>query len=256
MASNAKALKDLHPDVAGLVRPGRGQAVLCLHGFTATPHTFTELADRLSQQLGFHIHAPLLPGHGTLCTDLDTVSYKDWIHCAENSLQQLKRKFSNVHVVGLSMGGALAQLLNQQYPNELKSVSLLAPALDFLGELASPKVKAAHVLPKPILRRWILHKKQPTPGSIAYMSSSMAALRELFRLTDHLKQTLKRTQNPMLIQVCQGDPVVDPRSAHTIAAYNPQAKLIEYKNDAHILLLGPQKQEVINQIIAFISQHC
>jgi pimeloyl-ACP methyl ester carboxylesterase len=86
------------------------EAVLCLHGFTGAPGVFRKLG-RVFQNDGLNVFAPVLPGHGTVPEDLIEVTSQQLLDAAEQAYDSLARGYERVHIVGLSMGGALATLL-------------------------------------------------------------------------------------------------------------------------------------------------
>ena len=96
---------------AGLVRHASGRrAVLILHGFGDTPQTVHYLADHL-HELGFAVHAPLLPGHGRTLPEFGASGAEAWLSAAERELDALRQSFEFVGLVGVSMGGAISVIL-------------------------------------------------------------------------------------------------------------------------------------------------
>ena len=107
-------------------RPG-APAVLLLHGAGDTPHTLRYLAAALYER-GFHVSAPLLPGHGRSIADFARVRANDLIAAAVNDYCELQRAHRWLGVIGLSMGGALAVQIAAEHP-ELPALGLVAPYL-------------------------------------------------------------------------------------------------------------------------------
>jgi carboxylesterase len=107
-------------------RPG-APAVLLLHGAGDTPQTLRYLAAALHEH-GFHVSAPLLPGHGRSIADFARVRADDLIGVATEKFRELQRAHSWVGVIGLSMGGALAVQIAAEHP-ELPALGLVAPYL-------------------------------------------------------------------------------------------------------------------------------
>lgn len=103
------------------------RAVLLLHGAGDTPQTLRYLADALYEH-GFHVAAPLLPGHGRSIEDFRRVRADELIGAARSSYLDLRQTHPWVGVIGLSMGGALAVQLAAEHP-ELPALGLVAPYL-------------------------------------------------------------------------------------------------------------------------------
>jgi carboxylesterase len=90
-------------------------AALLLHGFGDTPQTLTYLAADLHQR-GWSVRAPLLPGHGRTIAEWAQTRADDWLACARDEFDALRRTHSAVALVGLSMGAALAALVAADIP--------------------------------------------------------------------------------------------------------------------------------------------
>jgi pimeloyl-ACP methyl ester carboxylesterase len=91
-------------------------AVLLLHGGGDTPQTLRYLAGALHAR-GFHVAAPLLPGHGRSVRDFARVTADQLIDATHRSYHDLKTRHEWVAVIGLSMGGALAANLAAGVPD-------------------------------------------------------------------------------------------------------------------------------------------
>lgn len=109
-----------------LERPG-APAVLLLHGAGDTPQTLRYLADALNAR-GFHVSAPLLPGHGRSVEDFARVTADDLSAAARAHYDELRQSHSWIGVIGLSMGGALAVQLAADH-RDLAALGLIAPYL-------------------------------------------------------------------------------------------------------------------------------
>jgi len=89
------------------------KSVLLLHGFSSTPQELKELGKYLANE-GITIYAPLLPGHGTKPEDMLTVSWQDWINCAEDGIKKLEENSDEIYVIGSSMGANIAFIISQK----------------------------------------------------------------------------------------------------------------------------------------------
>jgi len=85
-----------------LERPG-APGVLLLHGAGDTPLTLRYLADELHRR-GFHVSAPLLPGHGRDLDAFARVTAREIVGAARTTFDQLRANHEWVGLIGLSMG--------------------------------------------------------------------------------------------------------------------------------------------------------
>jgi len=102
-------------------------AVLLIHGAGDTPQTLRYLGDALFAN-GFHVEAPLLPGHGRTLAAFRRTSADDWMNAVRSSYSALQCDHDWVAIAGLSMGGALAIRVAAESP-QLPALCLIAPYL-------------------------------------------------------------------------------------------------------------------------------
>ena len=103
------------------------KAILLLHGFGSSPAVFRQLIPTL-KLLYDKIVIPLLPGHGSNLSDFATSTATQWQLETEQHCADLCQEFSNVDLMGLSLGGVLALNLSMKYA--INHLYLLAPALN------------------------------------------------------------------------------------------------------------------------------
>lgn len=101
------------------------KAVILLHGFSANKENWLRFSQELPNDIS--IYALDLLGHGqhaiNLSTDYSIESQVDYLHqfIADLPLQ-------TAHLVGNSMGGAIAALYAATYPDNVKTLMLISPA--------------------------------------------------------------------------------------------------------------------------------
>src|SRR5947209_19250217 len=98
------------PCMAGAAEPfslgGGDLACVLLHGLTGSPAEVRPVGEALARA-GFRAVGPLLPGHGTTPSDLETVTRSDMLDAAQEALLSM-RGARRVYLCGLSMGALLA----------------------------------------------------------------------------------------------------------------------------------------------------
>ena len=120
--------------------------ILALHGWLDNAGTFAELAPRLA---GYCIVAMDLPGQG-LSDPLppgQSYHFNDHLHDIHAILAALPDQ--RAHLMGHSMGGALASLYAAAFPKEVRSLI----CIDALGPISEPADKAASRLRKALEAR-------------------------------------------------------------------------------------------------------
>lgn len=239
----------------GFSLPGKDHAILCIHGYSATPQTFSELGPFLQKQLGYHIHAPVLPGHGGHYKDMDTAGYQDWITCIASALFALKENFKNVHLVGLSMGGTLCHHIAQLHPEAVASLNLMAPGLRFHKPSIHKLMHVIRYLPKPILQKWVRHKPEMHKAHITYPSYSMLSAVIAFNFFHLTEKTSKYSDVPCLIQTPFKDKAVDPISSDMLAEFYATCELLKMKDSGHIMVCAPAKDFIFENILRWIQRH-
>lgn len=103
---------------------------LIIHGYRGYPGEFTRPAADLFRE-GFDVFVPRLPGHGTCGKDFIKSHSKDWMDLAVNAINDLKAKYSKVHLLGHSMGSAMVAILGCPDP-EIGKIVLVSPSFENL----------------------------------------------------------------------------------------------------------------------------
>jgi pimeloyl-ACP methyl ester carboxylesterase len=77
-----------------------------VHGFTATPEEVRPLGDALAAA-GFPVPRRATAGHGTVVTDLATVSHRQWIATVQDAVRRMEKDVPRVAIAGVSLGALL-----------------------------------------------------------------------------------------------------------------------------------------------------
>ncbi|MCD1265402.1 hypothetical protein B5M44_25745 [Shinella sumterensis] len=227
-------------------------AVLALHGWGATAESVRFLASGLAGA-GCSVLAPTLPGHGTSYGDMMKTGPLAWIACARAGLDQLKRCYRRVFVLGVSMGGALALQLGAIEDDSLAGViTVNAPlfldrpqfALDLITGPADgilPAWEGPDFFGPPVPE--ITYPLRARKSGIDLLAMAMLASEALPRLTA-----------PLLVLQSVHDHVVPKGNGDKILARSGSGiKSIQWLNQSyHMSQLDLDREEVIARSVDFI----
>ena len=249
-----------------------GEVVLCLHGFTGSPGNYRKLARKLNEA-GYTVSVPVLPGHGTEPSDMIGVDEHDWLQAAENAYQELRETYEIVHVVGLSLGGALSAKLASLH-SEISSLILLAPAFainpfiatrlgltDEHAHSQNDKTTSENCTDRPNAqpgRMISLPARQPKGDDMdecifGYDSFPASSAKALHGAGAMARQCCGQITVPTLVIYTAADMVVDPAACEQMSAEIPGIKqVVCLKESEHNVLLSNDRAEVYDLVQQFL----
>jgi carboxylesterase len=209
----ARSLQPFDPDV---VRPwtlGTGRrGVLLLHGFAGTPPELRRLGEHLAAH-GYRCRGPALAGHASTPEDLEATTRQDWLHSAQEALDDLASGCDEVMVAGQSMGGTIAL--------HLAATDLRVSAV---ATLAAPLwLSALAVRVIPVARR-VMRWHRPGDDVDLYDLDAieelhshglrpMQAIHEFTMLIREVRDELASIRAPVLVLHGGRDRTIDPANA-------------------------------------------
>ncbi len=232
-------------------------ALLLLHGAGDTPQTLRYLADALYEH-GFHVSAPLLPGHGRTIADFARVRADDLINAARANYRELRRTHPWLGVVGVSMGGALAVQIAAENP-ELPALGLIAPYLAMPATIARAARLAWLWGPlAPVLRSTDgLSVIDPVERerSLAYGVFTPAALRALYTTVRRAEDALPRVVSPTLVIQSREDNRISVRAAErAFARLGAHEKRLQWiTGAAHVITVDYGRDVVIASLTSWME---
>jgi carboxylesterase len=230
--------------------------ILLSHGFTATAAEVRPFA-RLLHELGYTVAGPLLPGHGTSPSDLNSTRWQDWYAAYDATYSQLRDCCETVFTGGESMGGCLALQHAIQHP-ETDGVLLYAPALK-LHVTATDRLRLRLMAPFTLaVPKVNLKDATPHPWQ-GYPVNPLKGILELLKLQDVIRPKLSQIHQPMLVIHGRLDLSVHPDTPEIIAR-GVSSELVEVhwlEHTAHTVILDRELDKVLEISLAFIerSQH-
>ncbi len=104
---------------------GNDKAALFIHGFPTTPHMYAYPAKVFSEN-GYDVFAPLIPTFGSDYKEFEKSNFSQWFAYIDEYYQDLKKRYKDVYVIGVSMGGAMTLGLAEKYSNTPLSPTRIA----------------------------------------------------------------------------------------------------------------------------------
>ncbi|MEH2301603.1 MAG: alpha/beta hydrolase [Nostoc sp.] len=247
---------------------GTGQPILLLHGLFASKEQWNSMMCQLSEA-GYWVIAPDLPGYGN-STGFATRDY-----ALENQvalLHQLTNQLgirSRFDVAGSSMGGAIATLYSQRYPEQLRSLAFTGSPLgvtDWASSLRNSIFDGINPF-IPITKEQfdleisLLFVTPPTiPDSVKtekvndYITHNRhyQQIWDIVNLYDDVLCKGRSTQLPTLAIWGREDKIYDIRGADRLQRCIPGSQVIRLPKAGHLLLME-NSEEATADYLRFLN---
>jgi len=173
-------------------------AVVLLHGLTDSPYSLRHIARRYRAH-GYVSVAIRLPAHGTVPAALTTAEWEDWLAATRLAVREARRRSGAskpLHVVGFSLGGALAlkYALDALGDNTLARPDRLVLITPMIGITAFARFVGLAGLPAILPRfakaAWITILPEFNP--FKYNSFPINGARQSHRLTEAVQERIAR----------------------------------------------------------------
>jgi carboxylesterase len=242
----------LLPGAEPYQRDGGPLGALLLHGFTGSPASTRPLAEWLGER-GLSVIAPRLPGHGTHWEDLAQTKWTDWEAEAVGALKDLASRCSDVAVVGVSMGGAMALHLAATHPDDVRCVAVVNAYIHDPRLAMAPVVRLFTRTMK--LRTNDINK--PGQDEVAYDRAPVATLASLGQLLKKAEAELPDVHQPLLVFSSPQDHLVKPANSQLIMrmAGSADKELVVLSNSYHVATLDHDAELIRERILAFAKSH-
>lgn len=225
---------------------GEGPALICVHGFTTTSEFWKEQVAEFS--LDHTLIRPNLPGHG-VSPHPQTRDYTIDAFARDIELLFEHFRLDRAVLVGLSMGGTIAQRFAVDNPERLDGLVLVGATPHGLG----PDVNAENVL-SAIDKAGVARSSQDVIeksfASVAPRSLVEFAKREVVQTPDFVARAAIRSLNaadsrswlesikvPTLVVVGEDDIITPPQESKQLADGIPSAELRIIEKAGHFPML-------------------
>ena len=233
-------------------------AVLVLHGGGDTPQTVRYLSDELYAR-GFHVVAPLLPGHGRTIREFSRVTAGALTDSAFASYHALRERHALVGIIGVSMGGALAVQVAAATP-DLPALGLVAPYLAMrprASRLArTSRVWGVLVPAFESSEGFSIRDPSEREKNLAYGVFTAGALRALYLTVQRAVAALPRVTAPTLMIQSREDNRIDRETAErAFARLGAREKRLEWTaGGAHIITVDYGREHVIELLASWMEE--
>ena len=225
---------------------GAGPALIYVHGFTTTSEFWKEQVEPFSRD--YLVIRPNLPGHGTSPQPRER---KYTIEAFVDDLDDLFRQLNikTAVLVGLSMGGTIAQLFALRNPKLLRGLVLVGATAHGLG----PDVNAKNVIHAidnvgiAIASQNVIERSfaSSAPQTLLEFAKKEVVKTPEFVARDAIKSLnetdlrpkLKAISVPTLVIVGDEDIITPPSESQALAAEIPRAELAIIKHAGHFPML-------------------
>lgn len=229
--------------------------VLLIHGFTSFRASLEILIPELDKK-NIPWHYPILAGHNSKPEDLEGKTWEHWQADVEAGLKYLLSLCEQVVIIGLSMGALLSLELAAKYPDKIKSLVLLSPALKFRNPLAKYTThitKRMKKIPGINILRFSTIKLAET--QLGYSWFPAKSFHQYWLRTQHFDSILEKISQPTTIIHSKKDRLADPAGTEYIYNKIPtkEKEVIWLKKSGHEILLDVEANKVVKKIIKKIS---
>ncbi|MGC8874943.1 MAG: alpha/beta hydrolase [Chloroflexia bacterium] len=205
---------------------------------------------------GVTVHAPLLPGMGTVPEALLGVSWEDWVRCAETALAELRNRCRSWFVAGLSLGGLLTLYLAARAP--VAGAMALAPAI----RVRDWRFRFAHLARHS--KMWI--EPDPKQDDLAdpagrsltwhYPRYPASSVSQVLRLVQETRRSLGQIRCPVLIVQSPRDGTLVPEGARWAYERIPADKkrLVWLERSGHNILVDLERERVFEEVWRFLAE--
>jgi carboxylesterase len=237
--------------------------LLAIHGFSGSPSELSFLVDRV-RAAGYPVRVPLLPGHGTTPSDLQSRTFDEWLACGRAELARAREDADRVVVCGFSMGSlvALSLATDESTRGDVAALVLMGCAI----ELSPPLRAAFKFVQRTKLRLPDAYMPKPFGPDIRdktlassiddYDRHPVRAAMEVYRAGQRLLPRLSNVTCPTLVLHGERDRVCSLKGARELASLlgTKDVRIRTYPRSAHMLALDYDRQTVADDVLAFLDR--
>jgi carboxylesterase len=203
---------------------------------------------------GFRVLLPRLPGHGTSWQELNQTAWTDWYDCVNDAFATLHSQCDQIFLAGLSVGGALALRLAEQYGPKVSGLTLVNPMINTTDPRRPALPLLRLVLPS--LPGIVNDIAKPDQDECGYDRIPLRAMYSLSFLWADVRCNLDRVDQPLLVYRSLHDHVTDPSSVRLIKSgvRSSDQTFIELHRSYHVATLDYDAGDIFDGSVAFFRR--
>ena len=248
-------------------------AIVVVHGVFEHSGRYTQLADDLNRR-GYAVYAMDLRGHGRSEGDRAMIrSFDLYLDDVELFLERVTARQTGkpVFLLGHSMGGAVAALFGITRPPKIRGLILSAPAvyvaggvfpllrrLAWLASIVWPTLRVTRLGCRFISRDPAVVEDFRNDPLVFHDRFPVRTGAEILRAAKRIQTDAERLTLPMLIMHGTGDYVTDPQGSRMLVAraHSTDKTLRLYTGLYHEIFSEPERQQVLDDLLAWLDGHC
>jgi len=211
------------------LQEGRAPACLLIHGANGTPAEMRDIGNYMYSK-GFTVFCPRLSRFDMKDRP---VSWESWVTLSETALETILGYSKKTVVVGLSLGGVVAMILDQLH--DISALVLLAPA----------------VVPRLSIKQRFILLARRLKASFNFRSGGWDA--EIVKAMEHVRKTTEEISTPTLVLQALDDRTLSPKGLKLLRKWvtHKESEVALMPFGTHALTRGKAKEEVFERVYSF-----
>lgn len=190
-------------------------AAVLIHGFSGSPFQMRDIGEFLTDN-GIATFIIRLPGHGSRLEYFAASRLEDWMEVIHNAVESLKGNYHNVVIIGRSLGGALALIEANEYPDSISALVLIAtPAPTLTQRVQDALLPIVGVFKKRIKKMWAKpEENEERTRQGRYLEIPLSSLHQFFRTMKKVRELrMAAMRTPTMLVQGMRDEQAKPKSA-------------------------------------------
>jgi len=228
-----------------------GAAVVCVHGFGATPYEVLPVGRALAEA-GFHAVGPAVAGHAILPLEEGFRVFKEttrfqWLASVRSVVEDLRGRFPRVYLYGQSMGGLVALALAAEGRADAVAVTGAALVLPRAARWLAPILKRVDLQIPDLNNR--------VPENPRYGIHASRPILQLYELSQETTRGLHKIRCPVLACHARKDEAITPRVVKIMErSVRGPLEVQWFLRSGHTMTLDVEAEQVIACIVRFFSR--